>query len=317
MEKKRPVEVFPEQVRELWDLWELRILVLISHTLQISLTVLGSRRKYNPSTLLRLSLWSAYLTADWVATIALGVLSNNQRPSCTCDIDSISNTTNPINDELSAFWAPFLLLHLGGPDTITTYALADNELWIRHLLGLVVQMIVAIYITVTAWSWTWLSFLTIPMLFAQLECTDAAGRVPHPSSTRRDAGRGVRRGWLRVGAASAFFFFFFSDLCRLGSIRADAARFAPNRLRFAPNRANSARIGPYRPYQWISAGDRYGRNRPESAETCRNQPWKSPERPKFWPQMRFLPYSFFVLWIKYINVFFKNILIVKIYRKYK
>nr|POF15959.1 hypothetical protein CFP56_42781 [Quercus suber] len=165
VEKRRLAEVFPKQVRKLWDLWELRILVLISLTLQISLIVLGSRRKYNPSTLLRLSLWSAYLTADWVATVALGVLSNKQRPSCTCDIDSISNTTNPINDELSAFWAPFLLLHLGGPDTITAYALADNELWIRHLLGLVVQMIVAIYITVTAWSRTWLSFLTIPMLF--------------------------------------------------------------------------------------------------------------------------------------------------------
>ncbi|GFZ17719.1 transmembrane protein, putative [Actinidia rufa] len=38
-----------------------------------------------------------------------------------------------------AFWAPFLLLHLGGPDTITAYSLEDNELWLRHLLGLVVQ----------------------------------------------------------------------------------------------------------------------------------------------------------------------------------
>ena len=118
----------------------------------------------------------------------------------------------------------------------------------------------------------------------RLECTDAAGRVPHPSLTQRDAGRGVRRSWPRVGAASAFFFFFFSDSHRLGSIRADAARFAPNRLRFAPNRADSARIGSYRPYRSISAGNQYGRygwNRPESAETGRNRPWKSPERPKF------------------------------------
>ncbi|CBI36704.3 unnamed protein product, partial [Vitis vinifera] len=28
-----------------------------------------------------------------------------------------------------AFWAPFLLLHLGGPDTITAYSMEDNELW--------------------------------------------------------------------------------------------------------------------------------------------------------------------------------------------
>ncbi|KAJ0725393.1 hypothetical protein HanPI659440_Chr12g0458231 [Helianthus annuus] len=63
-----------------------------------------------------------------------------------------------------AFWAPFLLLHLGGPDTITAYALADNELWLRHLLGLVVQTAAAIYITLLAWEGTLIPFLTIPML---------------------------------------------------------------------------------------------------------------------------------------------------------
>ena len=75
-----------------------------------------------------------------------------------------------------------------------------------------------------------------------------------------------------------FFFFFFSDSHRLGSIRADAARFVPNRLRFAPNRANSAKIGPYRPYRtYQPAADtaETGRKRPKSAlsmavksETC-------------------------------------------------
>nr|XP_043619014.1 uncharacterized protein LOC122590899 [Erigeron canadensis] len=63
-----------------------------------------------------------------------------------------------------AFWAPFMLLHLGGPDTITAYALADNELWLRHLLGLLVQTAAAIYITLLAWEDTLISFLTIPML---------------------------------------------------------------------------------------------------------------------------------------------------------
>ncbi|KAL6966478.1 hypothetical protein U1Q18_032258 [Sarracenia purpurea var. burkii] len=31
---------------------------------------------------------------------------------------------------------PFLLIHLGGPDTITALAIEDNELWLRHFLGL-------------------------------------------------------------------------------------------------------------------------------------------------------------------------------------
>jgi len=39
-----------------------------------------------------------------------------------------------------AFWTPFLLLHLGGPDTITAYSLEDNELWLRHLIGLLFEL---------------------------------------------------------------------------------------------------------------------------------------------------------------------------------
>ena len=56
VEKRKLVQVFPEEARKIWGLWELRILVLISLTLQISLIVLGNRRKYNPNTLLRLSI---------------------------------------------------------------------------------------------------------------------------------------------------------------------------------------------------------------------------------------------------------------------
>jgi hypothetical protein len=32
------------------------------------------------------------------------------------------------------------LLHLGGPDTITAFALEDNALWLRHLVGLISQV---------------------------------------------------------------------------------------------------------------------------------------------------------------------------------
>ncbi|GJN10372.1 hypothetical protein PR202_ga28460 [Eleusine coracana subsp. coracana] len=39
-----------------------------------------------------------------------------------------------------AFWTPFLLLHLGGPDTITAYSVEDNELWLRHLIGLLFEL---------------------------------------------------------------------------------------------------------------------------------------------------------------------------------
>ena len=107
----------------------------------------------------------------------------------------------------------------------------------------------------------------------KLGSTDAAPEVPHPCPTQRDAGRGVRRGCPRVGPH--LHFFFFSDSRRLGSIRANAARSVPNRLRFAPNRADSAKIGSYRPYRVGQNRPENGRNMPKSAlnmagkaETC-------------------------------------------------
>ncbi|KAK1280427.1 hypothetical protein QJS04_geneDACA018214 [Acorus gramineus] len=62
---------------------------------------------------------------------------------------SSSSSSDGLNDgpmELIAFWSSFLLLHLGGPDTITAFALEDNELWKRHLFGLITQVGLALYV---------------------------------------------------------------------------------------------------------------------------------------------------------------------------
>ncbi|GMP65637.1 hypothetical protein CsSME_00026348 [Camellia sinensis var. sinensis] len=82
-------------------------------------------------------IWAAYLLADWIAAFAVGLISNGQGNGCD---------VHPLNDDLAAFWAPFLLLHLGDPDTITAFALEDNELWIRHLLGLLIQLTAVAYV---------------------------------------------------------------------------------------------------------------------------------------------------------------------------
>lgn len=149
------MQIFPESVRKIWNAWELRAMVLISFGLQAILTLTGSWRKHSTSHILRIVLWLAYLSADSVATVSLGILSNNQE-------DSPGDSVNP-NYIITAFWAPFLLLHLGGPDTITAYSLEDNELWLRHLLGLVSQVLVAFYVFFRAWSNEVLNFLAIPM----------------------------------------------------------------------------------------------------------------------------------------------------------
>ncbi|XP_030939987.1 uncharacterized protein LOC115964898 [Quercus lobata] len=94
--------------------------------------------------------------ADSVATIALGVISSKNR--------NFGNNNPKVHNELTAFWAPFMLLHLGGQDTITAFAIQDNQLWLRHFLALVVQSCVTFYIFNTSLKGNWLSLLTIPMI---------------------------------------------------------------------------------------------------------------------------------------------------------
>ncbi|KAK1581537.1 hypothetical protein Q3G72_006878 [Acer saccharum] len=142
-----------EKIIMLWNGWEVRVLIQLSLVLQIILIIFGARRKYTARIWIWILVWSAYMTADSVATVVLGNLSRS-----THQDSEISNI-----NFLHPFWAPFLLLHLGGPDTITAYSLEDNELWSRHFLGLIVQVGLAFYIFVRSWSNTALTYITIPI----------------------------------------------------------------------------------------------------------------------------------------------------------
>ncbi|XP_010256381.1 PREDICTED: uncharacterized protein LOC104596790 [Nelumbo nucifera] len=154
------MELIPASLMRLWNYWELRLTVVVSLSLQIILIFLGNRRKYITRDLVKIILWLAYLSADWVATVSLGILSRNEQ-----DFLESYGKFHPLDPkiELSSFWAPFLLLHLGGPDTITAYSIEDNELWLRHLLGLSIQVGVAGYIFLKSWNGSLISILTIPM----------------------------------------------------------------------------------------------------------------------------------------------------------
>ncbi|KAL5755568.1 hypothetical protein ACOSQ2_020314 [Xanthoceras sorbifolium] len=154
------MQLFSDSIIKLWNGWEVRVLILLSLLLQIILIIFGPWRKFSTRIWTRILIWSAYLAADWVATVALGNLASNQGDFES--EDDPSPNPNP-NNVLQAFWAPFLLLHLGGPDTITAYSLEDNELWLRHFLGLVVQVAVAFYVFLRSWSTTVLTFIAIPM----------------------------------------------------------------------------------------------------------------------------------------------------------
>ncbi|XP_058205118.1 uncharacterized protein LOC131319034 isoform X2 [Rhododendron vialii] len=118
-----------------WQTWDLRVVMLISLSLQILLIFLAPLRKRVSKAWITIPIWCAYLLADATANFAAGLISHSQ-----------GQTSGPSTDPtLLAFWAPFLLVHLGGPDTITAFALEDNELWLRHFLSLGFQFWVVGY----------------------------------------------------------------------------------------------------------------------------------------------------------------------------
>lgn len=128
MNRRQSTELFGPSVQHFWREWLLRGLILLSLTCQIVLAMLGNRRKYIDNIWVRSIVWLAYILADSVATMAIGVLSDATRQIYRSgDRNSLASEY-----ELTAFWAPFLLLHMGGMDTTPAYSLEDNELWLRH-----------------------------------------------------------------------------------------------------------------------------------------------------------------------------------------
>ena len=118
-----------ENLVKFYNDWEIQLLMLLSFAIQLFLFFTGGLRRRSIKLHVRLSIWIAYLGADMVAVYALGYLSRH-------------GDAHP----LAFFWAPFLLVHLGGQDTITAFAMEDNSLWLRHLLNLAVQVFLAAYV---------------------------------------------------------------------------------------------------------------------------------------------------------------------------
>ncbi|XP_039160991.1 uncharacterized protein LOC120289725 [Eucalyptus grandis] len=101
----------------------------------------------------RIVVWTTYLLDESIATLTLDVLSNR-----LANIKDTRGTIDP-KSQITAFWSPFLLLHLGGPDTITAYALGDNKLWLRQLARLCIHVGLACYIYFMVLSRSALSIL--------------------------------------------------------------------------------------------------------------------------------------------------------------
>ncbi|GMP49084.1 hypothetical protein CsSME_00016190 [Camellia sinensis var. sinensis] len=159
--KRVMTQFFPPRWKKFWNEWEVRGMVLISLTTQVLLVILGNRRKHTAGIQVRVVVWSAYLLADSVATMAAGILSNHLGKV------NVDGFIDP-NVEITAFWAPLMLVHLGGTDAITAYSLEDNELWRRHSFQVVIQSMTTVYIFLMAWTGSLLSILFILMFVVGL-----------------------------------------------------------------------------------------------------------------------------------------------------
>ncbi|WVZ72333.1 hypothetical protein U9M48_020810 [Paspalum notatum var. saurae] len=124
------------RAQQLWNEWEIQCLVLVSFSLQAFLLLAAGFRKRHRSRVLSGLLWLAYLSADSVAIFVLGRLT--------------LHGGDP-RHQLVIFWAPFLLLHLGGQETIAAFSMEDCALWKRHLLNLTTQTSLAVYVVVKQW----------------------------------------------------------------------------------------------------------------------------------------------------------------------
>ncbi|KAG5242374.1 F-box protein [Salix suchowensis] len=137
---------------DLWNEWQIRSLMLLSLFLQIFLSIFGKRRKVSAERWYGPSLWIAYLSADWVATFSLGILARSES-------DSKNWNWIPV------FWAPLLLVHLGGPGAITAYSVDRlNKLFLSRLLQLVTHVGVVCYVLFRLWSKDTITSVVISLL---------------------------------------------------------------------------------------------------------------------------------------------------------
>ncbi|GAU32962.1 hypothetical protein TSUD_358290 [Trifolium subterraneum] len=104
------IQIFPESFQIFLDNWELRLMVVLSLSIQGVLILFGNKRKFFTNIFLRIILWSSYLLADWVATTSLGVLLIQERRNKDKSVEP--------KDVIVALWGPLLLIHLGRQCTL-------------------------------------------------------------------------------------------------------------------------------------------------------------------------------------------------------
>ncbi len=136
---------------EWWEEWQLRILALSSMGIQVFLFFSAMMRKRAIPSWFRSIVWLAYLGSDATVIYAMASLFNRHKNQDYTNSFKVQGSYS-----LEVFWAPILLIHLGGQDVITAYNIEDNELWRRQVLTTVSQITVSVYVFYKSW---WLDII--------------------------------------------------------------------------------------------------------------------------------------------------------------
>ncbi|KAE9459301.1 hypothetical protein C3L33_08813, partial [Rhododendron williamsianum] len=151
---------------DLWNAWNIRAFVLVSLLIQCVLVLFASERKRMREGCLVTLIFCFHSITDFVAIYTIGLISTRQGVSESCD-------SFVMNDNLLAFWAPFILLHLGGPDNATSLSAGTDDRWSRKSFQLISNSMATIVICIRAlhnnplYLASWMVFLAGTLKYAE------------------------------------------------------------------------------------------------------------------------------------------------------
>ncbi|KAF7081725.1 hypothetical protein CFC21_085636 [Triticum aestivum] len=121
-----------EETQERMSILLTRALVLLSFAAHLTMALLAGIRRRRDSGLRRFLVWFAYYVTEIGTPFALGLVF-------------LDTATADSEQKMFVLWAPFLLLHLGHPDNITSYGLENKKLTPPHIVGPILAIGGAIY----------------------------------------------------------------------------------------------------------------------------------------------------------------------------
>ncbi|GLU03742.1 hypothetical protein SLE2022_209250 [Rubroshorea leprosula] len=140
-----PYWQLPPMVRSLFAVMkDVRVILLLSLSLQVFLVLVAPLRKFTGKKFLLLIIWSAYMLAQWTATFGIAFI-----------IQNLGDEQYYVTNAALSCWASFLLLHLSYTNNITAFALETKE-WLSHMYRLIFQVVATLFALYL------LSFLSMP-----------------------------------------------------------------------------------------------------------------------------------------------------------